>query len=363
MSILPGAKAPWTLSEITGNCSLAGDYLAWVLTQENEPPFPRVADFWRAAAGHGHVGVPSNAEVIEWHEWARSNRTGLAGDVSQDRPCLPEVCRSIGSEIDGSLAGFGVLASYGFEAVMLTVYCLFAVRRSFGRRKPADDTSQEPHAAAPDGKPGFSARIGEAFLCTTYDFFTAAAFLSLGILSAVIYFQTAPAGRRPSSSLQLIVSAAAFYPLAAMLPLVLAPARRGWLKGAVLLGLFVAHTAAWGLCLNSGQVERLDDRRVFELCPQNHPSQATVEAAMFTMAAMVWMPPLFGICLGVALCFCRGNHRKMWQSEWLSKVAGWAVVLYAAANFICMWGAWVVLVVFFSRAPRRAEDEGLADMF
>ncbi|KAK2023280.1 hypothetical protein LX32DRAFT_601088 [Colletotrichum zoysiae] len=359
MSILPGAQVPWTSLDVTGNCSLTGDYFAWILTQENEPPFPRVADFWRTALGHGDVGrLPSNAEVIEWHEWARSNRTGLADDVSHVTPCLPEVCRSIGSEVDGGLAGLGLLASYGFEAIMLTVYCLFAFWRSFSRRKPpAADTSEDPdEEAAPEGKLGLSARIGEALRCTTYDFFTAAAFLSLGIQSAVIYFQTAPTGGRPpSSSLQLVVSAAGFYPLAAMLPLTLAPARRrGWPKGAVLAGLFVAHTAAWVLCTDSAQAERFHAR--LDLCPRNHPSQAAVSAAMFTMAAMVWMPPLFGLCLSVALCFYRCNNRKMWQAKWLNKVAGWAVVLYAAVNFICMWGAWIVLVGFFNSTPRRAGD-------
>ncbi|EFQ34667.1 uncharacterized protein GLRG_09811, partial [Colletotrichum graminicola M1.001] len=356
MSILPGTRVPWISSDVTRNCSVTGDYFAWILTQENEPPFPGVADFWRTAVGHGDVGLPSNAEIIEWHEWARSNRTLLAGDVSHDRLCLPEVCRSVGSEVDGGLAGHGLLASYGFEAVMLTVYCLFAVWRSFSRRKPADKTSENPDAPAPDDKLGISARISDALRCTTYDFFTAAAFLSLGIQSAVIYFQTTPTGRRPTSSLQLIVSAAAFYPLAAMLPLILAYARRGWLKGAVLVALFVVHTAAWIMCLDSAQVEYLDDIRVFDLCRQNHPPQVAVEAAMFTMAAMVWMPPLFGLCLSVALCFYRCNNRKMWQAKWLNKVAGWAMLLYAAANFICMWGAWIVLVVFFDRTPRRAED-------
>ncbi|KAK1580759.1 uncharacterized protein LY79DRAFT_671637 [Colletotrichum navitas] len=286
--------------------------------RKTSPPFPGVADFWRTAVGRGDVGFPSNAEIIEWHEWARSNRTGLAGDVSRARPCLPEVCRSVGSKVDGGLAGFGLLASYGFEVIMLTVYCLFAVWRSFSRRKPADNTSEKPDAPAPDDKLGLSARVGEVLRCTTYDFFTAAAFLSLGIQSA------------------LIVSAAAFYPLAAMLPLILASARRGWLKGAVLVALFVIHTAAWVLCMNS--------------------TQAAVEAAMFTMAATVWMPPLFGLCLSVALCFYRCNNRKMWQVKWLNKVAGWAMVLYAAANFICMWGAWIVLVVFFNSTPPRAED-------
>ncbi|KAK2007099.1 hypothetical protein LZ32DRAFT_622440 [Colletotrichum eremochloae] len=355
MSILPGAQVPWTSLDVTRNCSLAGDYFAWILTQENEPSFPGVADFWRTAVGYRDVGPPSNAEIIEWHEWARSNRTGLAVDLRLNRLCLPEVCRSIGSEIDGNLAGFGLLASYGFEAIMLTFYCLFAVWRSFSRRKPADDTSEKPHTAAPDGRLGLSARIGEALRCTTYDFFSSAAFLSLGIQSAVIYFQIAPAGRRRSSSLQLIVSAAAFYPLAAMLPLILASARRGWLKGAVLIGLFLAHTAAWILCTNSAQVDH-HGIRAFGLCPQNHPSQAAVEAAMFTMAAMVWMPPLFGICLSVALCFYRCNNRKMWQAKWLNKIAGWLMILYAAANFICMWGSSIVLVVFFNSTPRRAED-------
>ncbi|OHW96059.1 hypothetical protein CSPAE12_05209 [Colletotrichum incanum] len=356
MSILPGTEAPWTSFNISWNCSLTGDYFAWMLTQENEPPFPEVAEFWRSAVGKDDTELPSNTQIIEWHEWARSNRTDLVNDVSHNRLCRYEMCRSVGSEIDGGLAGFGLLASYGLEAIILTVYCFFAIRRFFSRRKAAGNLSEKPHVAASDSKAGLSTRISVALRCTTYDFFTAAALLSLGIQATVIYNQVTLTAYRYDSSLQLIVSAIAFYPLAAMLPLIFTSVRRSWLKGAVLIALFVIHTAAWVLCTNNAQVDYYHNERVSELCPQNHPSQAGVSAVMFTMAAMVWMPPLFGICLSVVLCFYRCNNRKMWQANWLVKVAKWATVLYAVANFICMWGAWVILVGFFNSAPRRAED-------
>ncbi|GKT49612.1 uncharacterized protein ColSpa_09793 [Colletotrichum spaethianum] len=356
MSILPGTEAPWTSLNILSNCSLTGEYVGWIVTQHNEPPFPRVARFWRTATENHDIEPPSNAEIIEWHEWARSNSTHLGNDVNRYRPCRPEMCQSIGSEIDGGLAGFGLLASYGFETIVLTVYCLFAVRRFFTRRKNAGILSEKPHTAASDSKPRLVTRISVASRCTTYDFFTAAAFLSLGIQATVIYSQVTPVAYRYNSSLQLIVSAMAFYPLAAMLPLVLTSVRRSWLKGAVLICLFVIHTAAWVLCTNNAQEDYYQNERVFDLCPENHPPQGVVSAAMFTMAAMVWMPPLFGICLSVVLCFYRCNNRKMWRANWLNKVANWAMVLYAAANFICTWGAWVILLGFFSSAPRRAEE-------
>lgn len=182
------------------------------------------------------------------------------------------------------------------------------------------------------------------------------AFLSLGIQATIIYSQISPIAYQYNSSLQLIVSALAFYPLATMLPLILNNIRRSWLKGAILIGLFVIHTAAWVLCTNNAQTDYYHNYHVFDLCPQNHPSQAVVSAAMFTMAAMVWMPPLFGLCLSVALCFYRCKSRKMWQAKWIIRVTKGAMVLYAVVNFICMWGAWVILVFFFSGASWKAED-------
>ncbi|CCF35365.1 hypothetical protein CH063_07169 [Colletotrichum higginsianum] len=357
MSILPGTTTqPWTSFDITANCSLTGNYFAWVVTQDNEPPFPEVAKFWRMTVGLEGAQNLSDAVVIEWHEWARSNGSDLVYQVNILDACRDELCRSIGSEIDGGLAGFGVLASYGLGAVFLTLYGGFALRGFFKRRKTTTALSEKPHTAPPDGTPGFLGRIDEALRCTTYDLFTAAAFLSLGVQATVIYSQVAPATHHYNSSLQLIVSALAFYPLAAMLPLVLASGRRSLLKGAILVSLFVVHTGAWVLCTNGAQDNYYHNETPMQLCPQNHPPQAVVSAAMFTMAAMVWMPPLFGICLSVVLCFYRCNSRVMWQAKWLDKVAQGAVVLYAAANFICMWGAWTALVVFIKGAPRRAED-------
>ncbi|KAJ0158608.1 hypothetical protein CTA2_11232, partial [Colletotrichum tanaceti] len=357
MSILPGTTTqPWTSFDVAANCSLTGNYFAWVVTQDNEPSFPQVANFWRMTVGLDGAENLSDAVVIEWHEWARSNRSDLVRQVTVLDACRDELCRSIGSEIDGGLAGFGVLASYGLGAVLLTLYGAFALRGLFERRKTTTTLSEKPHTAPPDSDPGFLGRIDEALRCTTYDLFTAAAFLSLGFQATVIYSQTAPAAYRYHSSLQLIVSALAFYPLAAMLPLVLTPDRRSLLKGAILVALFVIHTAAWVLCANGAQEDDYHNEILMYLCPRNHPPQAVVLAAMFTMAAMVWMPPLFGVCLGVVLCFYRCNSRIMWQAKWLDRVTQGAVVLYAAANFVCMWGAWIALVVFIKGAPRRAED-------
>ncbi|KXH63446.1 hypothetical protein CSAL01_04560 [Colletotrichum salicis] len=144
-----------------------------------------------------------------------------------------------------------------------------------------------------------------------------------------------------------------------MLPLILDSTRRGWTKGAILVSLFLFHTSTWVLCTNNAQADYYHNEVVFDACPQNHPSQIVVGAAMFTMAAMVWMPPLFGIYLSVVLCFYRCNNRKMWQAKWLNKIAKGAVILYATTNFICMWGAWIILVIFFAGASKTGEDWSL----
>lgn len=250
-----------------------------------------------------------------------------------------------------------ILASYGLEAVLLTIYCAFAILGSFKRHGFASTTlSEKPQPTFLDGKPGVSDRIDEALRGTAYELFMAAASLSLGIQATVIYNQISPVAHRYNSSLQLIVSAFTFYPLATMLPLIWISIRRSWLKGTMLVLLFVIHTVAWVLCTNNAQMDYYHNEHVMSLCPKNHPPEPAVGAAMFTMAAMVWMPPLFGICLGLVLCFYRCNNRKMWQAGWLNKVAKGAVILYAGANFICMWGALIVLVVFFSGATSKAED-------
>ncbi|KAI8279184.1 hypothetical protein K4K60_005731 [Colletotrichum sp. SAR11_57] len=356
MGSVPWGGPAWAELDVTRDCTAFGAYAAWVTTDDNEPPFPTVASFWRAVVPEVNSTQPNNAQIIDWHGWVRLNRTTLARQVADISSCRPELCQAFGSEIDGGLAGFGLLASYGLETVLLTIYCTFALLRYLNNRKHRASSPNETQESPEAVKPGVVSRVNEALRGTTYDLFTAAAFLSLGIQATVIYSQVSPIAYRYNSSLQLIVSAFAFYPLATMLPLILNSVRRSWLKGAVLVGLFVIHTAAWVLCTNSAQVDYYHNSNVIGLCPQNHPSQAVVSAAMFTMAAMVWMPPLFGLCLSVVLCFYRCNNRKMWQANWLKKVAKGAMIMYASFNFICMWGAWIILVAFFSGASWKSED-------
>ncbi|OHE93066.1 hypothetical protein CORC01_11623 [Colletotrichum orchidophilum] len=86
--------------------------------------------------------------------------------------------------------------------------------------------------------------VNEAIRGKRYELFIAAASLSLEIQATVIYSQVTPISYQYNSSLQLIVSALSFYPLAAMLPFILDSTRRSWMKGAVLTGLFVIHSSA-----------------------------------------------------------------------------------------------------------------------
>ncbi|KAF6843873.1 hypothetical protein CMUS01_01630 [Colletotrichum musicola] len=347
----------WNELDFAGNCSAFGHYAAWIVTEGNEPTFPVVASLWRAVVPEVQSVQPNNGQIIDWHEWVRSNMTTLAKEMDGISVCRSELCRTLGSEIDGGLAGFGVLASYGLEAVLLSIYAAFTILSSFKRQGSSTTLYEKPQAVYLDDKLSIFNRINEALRGTTYEFFAAAASLSLGIQATVIYNQISPVASRYNSSLQLIFSAFPFYALATMLPLILASDRRSWLKGSVLGLLFVVQTTAWVLCIiNNAQMDYYHNERAIDLCPKNHPPEAAVGAAMFTMAAMIWMPPLFGICLSLILCFYRCNNRKMWQAEGLNKVAKGAMVLYAGANFICMWGAWIFLVVFFNGATSQTDN-------
>ncbi|KAK1456505.1 hypothetical protein CCUS01_09952, partial [Colletotrichum cuscutae] len=106
---------------------------------------------------------------------------------------------------------------------------------------------------------------------------------------------------------------------------------------------------------NNAQVDYYHYEVVLGACPKNHPWQISVRAAMFTMPAMVRIPPLFGLCSSFVLCFYRRN-RKAWQVTWLKKVAKGAVISYATFNFICVWGAWLRLVVFSEAPVKKTED-------
>ncbi|KAK1675754.1 hypothetical protein BDP55DRAFT_743973 [Colletotrichum godetiae] len=277
---------------------LSGNYFAWLLTQKNEPPYPDVATFWRTAV-EGHNSINAT--------------TDLASQVIDKVICRSSLCQLIGSEIDGGLAGYGLLTSYGIECVFLTVYCAFAILAFLQRSKSSSNPAELPQALPPDASPG-------PFSRTRYDLLVVAVFLSLGILATIIYSRVTPIVYKYNSSLQLVVSALSFYPLAAMLPLIL----------------------AWVLCTNNTQVDYYHNEVVYDARPQNHPTQVVIGAAMFTMAAMIWMPPLFGLCLSVA--------------KWLNKVAKTAVTLYAILNFICMWGGWSMLIVFFTGASKDSKD-------
>lgn len=56
------------------------------------------------------------------------------------------------------------------------------------------------------------------------------------------------------------------------------------------------------------------------------------------------------------LILYRCNNRKMWQAKWFKEGARGAVILYATFNFICMSGAWLIRVVSFTGASKKAED-------
>ncbi|KXH46760.1 hypothetical protein CSIM01_06825 [Colletotrichum simmondsii] len=128
-----------------------------------------------------------------------------------------------------------------------------------------------------------------------------------------------------------------------MLPLILDSTCRSWMKDAILVGVFLIHTSAWVLCTINAHVDYYHNEVVFDSCPKNHPWHIPVGAAMLTMPAMVWISPLFGLCLSVVLCLYRCNNRKMWQAKWPKEGAKGAVISYATFNFICMWGAWLTI--------------------
>ncbi|KAI3542153.1 hypothetical protein CSPX01_07145 [Colletotrichum filicis] len=173
-------------------------------------------------------------------------------------------------------------------------------------------------ASQSNGKSRLFYRAYDAIKGTKYDLFTAAAFLFVEIQAIVIYSQirhVVAEWRAPS----------------------------GWC-------LSHSHLCMGSLrvCANNAQVDYYHYEVVLDASQKNHPWQTSVRAAMFTMAAMVRIPPLFGLCLSFVLCFYRRN-RKAWQVTWLKKVAKRAVISYATFNFICVWGAWLRLVVFWKR--------------
>ncbi|KAJ3953640.1 hypothetical protein N0V92_009879 [Colletotrichum tropicale] len=112
MGSVPWGGPAWAELDVTQDCTAFGAYAAWVTTDDNEPPFPTVASFWRAVVPEVNSTQPNNAQIIDWHEWVRLNRTTLARQVADISSCRPELCQAIGSEIDGGLAGFGVSTSH-----------------------------------------------------------------------------------------------------------------------------------------------------------------------------------------------------------------------------------------------------------
>ncbi|KAK1725292.1 uncharacterized protein BDZ83DRAFT_777440 [Colletotrichum acutatum] len=148
-----------------------------------------------------------------------------------------------------------------------------------------------------NGKSGLFSRFGEASRGKRYQLFRAAAFLSLGMQATVIYGQVTSDVYK-------------------------------WMKGDILVGLFLIHNSAWVLCTNNAQVDYYHNEVVFDACPQNHPTQISVSC----------------------------NNRKTWQKKWLKKVAQGAVILYATFNSICIWEAWITLAVFFTGASKKTES-------
>ncbi|KAK1546113.1 hypothetical protein CPAR01_00080, partial [Colletotrichum paranaense] len=158
-----------------------------------------------AVEGHDCTNT-TNARIIDWHNWVRSNGFELSSQVINKRLCHNSMCQSIRSEIDSGLAGYGFLDFYGIECILLAVYCAFALPAFAKRDKTSSSSVDMLHASQSNGKSGLFDRDYEAMEGTKYDLFMAATSLFVGIQAIVIYSQVRPSVYEYSSSLQLIVS-------------------------------------------------------------------------------------------------------------------------------------------------------------
>jgi hypothetical protein len=238
-----------------------------------------------------------------------------------------------------------LLSSYCIEASLVTLYCLAAAVAFIRRRRNdgGEGTVSGRSATIID-------RVLDAFRGSTYELFTGAVFLALGVQITVLYLQAV--GSAANTSTTLLLSGFSFFPLAVLLPVITGTGRRKWLQTAVLVTLFIITVAAFVVCVNNAQTEDAEIRLQRELCPGNYLSGTVVAVGMFPVVGMMWIPPLFGLCLSCVLCLYRCNRSKMWQANGLQKVVKAAALLYSVVSFIMMWALLVLLLLFYSNTKK-----------
>jgi hypothetical protein len=235
---------------------------------------------------------------------------------------------------------------FAVPAALITLHYTMALARFFVKlRKPAlEDSPSTPSQ-------GIFWRTSQAFSSTSSHIFSAAAVITLAIQSASLLALAFPSSQGTSPWSAFII-AGSFFLLASTLPLVIPTTQEKWFKGAVFASLFVLSTAGWAVSVSQSEEMFSDETDEFaRICPYLLPHTGALQAAVFTTAGMVWMPPLFGICVLVLLCFFRCNSRRMWQATWVNTVARLAAALYGVVNLISLWGIIGTLAAYVNRVP------------
>lgn len=243
------------------------------------------------------------------------------------------------------------MAAFGIPAALVTLFYFMAFLNFFQQRKPLQLSEKGPEVTTR----GRKRRFPQAFSRTSDLLFCTAAVLNLAVgASTVLSVTTSP---RWDSDWLIFVSTMSFFLLASTLPLVVPAASRGWLKGSVYAVLFVLSTAAWAISFSQAEQTFMEEAaQTREICPYLLPHLEAIQAAVFTVAGMVWMPPLFGICLLVVLCFYRCGSGAMWQATWVKVISKLASAFYGTVNLISLWGTWIMLLIYTRRIPEGKQD-------
>ncbi|KAH6681178.1 hypothetical protein F5X68DRAFT_263517 [Plectosphaerella plurivora] len=340
MSQSPWPGPSWQNLAIDANCTAYGLYASWILDRASEPPIPDVFNFWQAV--QNTTSSPPN--VLKWHEWTRFHRHDLAKGIHRqlhDHPeCRKSLCRAVDSEVPQAWW----LAVFSVPAILITLYYIMALTRFFV--KPRRPDSEQGTITR-----GILWRVTHAFSSTSNHLLSAAAVVTLAIQTSKLLTLASPPPQGPSVWSAFLI-AGAFFVLASTVPLVLPTTQEKWFKGAVYTILFVLSTAGWAISVTDSEEMYKDSTEEFaQICPYLFPHTGALQAAVFTTAGMVWMPPLFGICILVALCGFRCNGRRMWQATWVNTVAKLAAALYGVVNLLALWGIMGTLASYVNRVP------------
>ncbi|SPN99040.1 uncharacterized protein DNG_02079 [Cephalotrichum gorgonifer] len=363
----PWGSIPFTAFNFAENCALSGRYLAFHLTQLDEPPISIVQDFFQTVKPAAFDSLDLEDDILPWHKYLSENSMHRELERSpQFTKCLPELCASVTHSASNDLIGIGLLVALALELVLMVGYCATAIAIR-ARRVPGGDS-----AIPPASEFKFLDRVLYAFYSTTTLFFNLATVFSIGMSVTLIYNYAAPdysdvysrptAPARTYYGLGTLVMGAAYFPLVATVPAYLWSSRRQWidfwpaLVACIFASAAIIFSADSSYNYYSWRWLGLEDTLLL-FCPNEVVPESVQNGVVPAAHGVVsWCPALLALVMAFAVAFFKCSGVKMWAWRPARLTLRGLIIIYAVLGFIGASSYTIMALVFAGRSSWLAES-------